>query len=253
MPSSFRQILLPVAVAALCAVTVAAIVSASNRPSSTILVTSPSDATAPSSIQPAVLATGQATVSVKPDLATVSAGVESQQSTAAAAQSDLAAKADKLIARIKSLGVSDKDISTSGYWIGPNYNGPDQTVTNYRASEQISFQWHNVDTAGKTLDAIVQEGGATNVGVYFSLADPKSAQAQARAQAIADARSKAQAMASAAGVKLGQVLRISDLSAPSPIDYLRGLGASAAPTSTTQVPVGTLDVSVTVEVDFAIA
>src|SRR5579864_9341988 len=158
MPSSFRQILLPVAVAALCAVTVAAIVSASNRPSSTILVTSPSDATAPSSIQPAVLATGQATVSVKPDLATVSAGINSQQSTAAAAQSDLAAKAGKLIARIKSLGVSDADLSTSGYWIGPIYAPNEQAITGYQANEVLGVRWHNVDTVGKTLDAIVQEG-----------------------------------------------------------------------------------------------
>lgn len=251
MPSSLRQLLIPGAVAVIGLVAVAAVVSATNHPT-TILLSTPSDATNPTTIQPAVLATGQATVSVKPDLATVTAGVDSQASTAAAAQSDLASKAGKLIARIKSLGVSDRDISTSGYWIGPNYNGPDQTVTSYRATEQVAFKWHNVDTAGRALDSIVQEGGATNVGVYFGLADPKNAQGQARAQAIADAKSKAQAMASAAGVKLGQVLRISDQSSPSPIDYYRGaLGAAAAPS--TQVPVGTLDVSVSVEVDFAIS
>ena len=252
MPSSFRQLLVPAAVAAVALVAVAAIVAAANHPT-TILLTSPSDATNPSSIQPAVLASGQGTANVKPDLATVSAGVESQSSTAAAAQSDLATKAGKLIARIKSLGVSDSDISTSGYWIGPNYNGQDQSVTSYRASEQVAFKWHNVDSVGRTLDAIVQEGGATNIGVYFSLADPKSAQAQARAQAIADAHSKAQAMASAAGVKLGQVLRISDVSTPYPVNYFGGAAIAAPTAAQTQVPVGTLDVSVTVEVDYAIS
>ena len=251
MPSSVRQLLIPFAVAALCSVTVAAFISASNR--TPVLVTTRSDATTPSSIQPAVLASGQATVSIKPDLAIIYAGVESQASTAAAAQSDLAAKASKLIARIKALGVLEKDINTSGYWLGPNYNGQDQAVTSYRASEQLAAQWHNVDTVGRTLDAIVQEGGATNVGVSFSLADPKNAQGQARAQAIADARSKAQAMASAAGVKLGQVLRVSDMSAPSPIDYFKGGGAASNSLQATQVPVGTVDVSVMVEVDFAIA
>lgn len=116
----------------------------------------------------------------------------------------------------------------------------------------LRIQWHNVDTVGKTLDAIVQEGGATNIRVGFGVADPKSVQAQARTQAIADARSKAQAMASAAGVRLGQALRVSDLSTasrlPSPVNY----AATAAP-SITQVPVGEVDVQVTVEVDFAIA
>ncbi len=112
------------------------------------------------------------------------------------------------------------------------------------------IKWRTVDTVGKTLDAIVQEGGATNISVSFGLADPKAAQAEARSQAIADARSRAQAMASAAGVRLGPVVRISDLSTSS-----RPPGGDAMPAAArvdTQVPVGQMDVQVTVEVDFAL-
>ena len=113
------------------------------------------------------------------------------------------------------------------------------------------MKWHNVDTVGKALDAIVQEGGATNISVGFGLADWKPAQAEARSLAIADARAKATAMASAAGVRLGQVIQVSDLSStsrsPYPIAY-----AGAAQTAPSQVPVGQLEVQVTVEVDFAI-
>ncbi len=75
-------------------------------------------------------------------------------------------------------------------------------------------------------------------------------QAEARTLAIGDARSRAQAMAGAAGVKLGKVLRISDLSFSgfSSGNYdIKG----AAPAAT-QVPAGQLDVQVSVEVDFAI-
>jgi uncharacterized protein YggE len=248
MNSSLRLILIPLAVAMVCSVALVAVVLAFGRP--TLLISSPSAST--TSFETGVFTSGDATASVKPDLATVSAGVSSQQSTAAAAQSDLAAKADRLIARIKSLGVVDKDLSTAGYWVGPVYSPGGQTITGYQATEVLRIQWHNVDTVGKTLDAIVQEGGATNISVGFGLADPKSAQAQARTLAIADARSKAQAMASAAGVRLGQVLRVSDLSTasriPSPVNY----AGTAAP-SVTQVPVGEVDVQVTVEVDFAIA
>jgi hypothetical protein len=123
-------------------------------------------------------------------------------------------------------------------------------IDGYRASEQLVLKWHNVDTVGKTLDALVQEGGATQIGVSLSLADPKVAQAEARTLAIGDARSRAQAMAGAAGVKLGKVLRISDLSysgIPSGNYDIKG----AAPAAT-QIPVGSLDVQVSVEVDFAI-
>jgi len=246
MTSTRRLVLIPMAVALACSVAVAAIVMASGRP--TVLISSPSAST--TTFETGVFTSGDATVSAKPDLATVSAGVESQQSTAAAAQSDLAAKAGKLIARIKSLGVSDADLSTSGYWVGPTYAMGRQTITGYQATEVLRVEWHNVESVGKTLDAIVQEGGATNISVGFSLADPKPAEAQARGLAIADAHSKALAMANAAGVRLGQVLRVSDMSTatPPPIAY----AGAALPGAATQVPVGQVDVQVSVEVDYAL-
>ena len=245
-----RAILVPVGIAVACSMVVAAAVTALNRP--VVLVGSPSATMSSTTIEPAILTSGDAIVSKKPDLAIVAAGIDSQQNTAAAAQADLASKAAKLIGRIKALGVPDKDLGTTGYWVGPVYGPSGQTIAGYRATEQLQVKWHNLDTVGKTLDAIVQEGGATNISVSFGLADPKAAQAEARTLAIADARAKAQAMASAAGVKLGQVVRISDLStasrSPMPMSY-----GAAAIRQDTQVPVGEMDVQVSVEVDFAIA
>jgi len=242
-----RTPLITVGIAVACSFVVAAVFTLINRP---VIFTSPSATVVSSTITPAILTSGDATVSKKADLAIVSAGIESQQSTAAAAQSDLASRAAKLIARIKALGVPDQDLSTLGYWVGPVYNPNGQPITAYHAGEQLLAKWHNVDTVGKALDAVVQEGGATNVSVSFTLADPKVAEAEARTLAIGDAKAKASAMASAAGVRLGQVIQVSDLSTQSryPQPYSMG-AAQAAPT---QVPVGTLDVQVTVEVDFAI-
>jgi len=252
MQAAARHLVVPIAVAVALTAALAAIVMAANRPA--VFFTSPSASTVATAASPqaGVFTTGDATVSLKPDLATVFASIEAQQTTAAAAQSDLAAKAATLIARIKALGVADADLSTTGYWVGPMYASDGQAVSGYRAAEQLQVKWHDVATVGKTLDAIVQEGGATQISVGFSLADPTVAQAQARSQAIAAARAKAQAMANAAGVKLGQVVRISDLSTssqyPYPISYA---GAAVAPSS--QLPTGQVDVQVTVEVDFAIA
>lgn len=249
MQTPLRLLAIPATVAVACSILVAAVVLANNRP--TILVTTGAASTT-STPDTGILTSGDATVSVKPDLAIVSAGVDSQQSTASGAQSDLARKASQLIARVKAIGVADRDVTTSGYWIGPVYSSTGQTVTGYRATEQLQLKWHNVDSVGRLLDGIVQQGGATNISVSFGLNDPKAAQAQARTQAIGDARSKAEAMASAAGVHVGQVMRISDLSAsyrpPVPYDVAAPGAASVA----TQVPVGEMEVSVTVEVDFAI-
>ena len=251
MQTSFRSLLLAGAVATMCALTVALAVGATARPQ--VLFASPAaGSVATSTFDPGVITNGDAIVSKTPDIAFVSAGIDSMQPTATAAQRDLADKAAKLIARVKALGVADKDLNPTGYSVSPNYVEPYPTLKGYRASEELQLKWHDVNTVGKVLDALVQEGGATQVGVGFGLADPKAAQAEARSLAIGDARSRAQAMASAAGVKLGSVLRVSDLSstgvAPSYKDF-----APAAGAATTQVPVGQLDVQVTVEVDFAIA
>ncbi|HET7421163.1 MAG TPA: SIMPL domain-containing protein [Candidatus Dormibacteraeota bacterium] len=240
--------LVTVGVAVACSIVVAAVVTALSRP---VVLTGNPSAVVSSTITPAILTSGDATVTKKPDLAIVSAGVQSDQSTAAGAQSDLAAKAGQLISRIKALGVPDSDLSTAGYWVGPVYDPTGRSITGYRASEQLVAKWHTVDSVGKVLDAIVQEGGAMNISVSFGLNDPKPAQAEARALAIADAKAKASAMASSAGVRLGQVIEVSDLSTqarvPQPMSYA---GAAAVPT---QVPVGVLQIQVTVEVDFAIA
>jgi uncharacterized protein YggE len=251
MQPSFRTVVFSAAVGTLCALTATLGVLAVSRPSVLLSARTASSTlgSTTSTFDPGVITSGDAIVSRKPDLALVSAAVESKQSTASAAQQDLANKATKLIARAKGLGIADKDVNTSGYFVGPNYlsNG---SIDGYRAFEQLFLKWHSVDTVGKTLDALVQEGGATQISVSFTLADPKAAQAEARTLAIADARTRAQAMANAAGVKLGKVLRVSDLTVsgyPSANYDLKG----AAPAST-QVPVGQLDVQISVEVDFAI-
>jgi uncharacterized protein YggE len=223
-----------------------AVVVASGRP--TVVLSTPA---ASSVVEAGVITSGDATVSKKPDIAFLSAGVEAQQSTAAGAQSDLATKADKLIARAKALGIADRDIATSGYSVGPYYSSGGQTISGYRASEQLQLKWHPVDTVGKALDALVREGGATQVSVSFGLADPKAARAEARSLAVADAHSRAQAMAAAAGVKLGQVVRVSD------VTFSGYRSASFSPRAgaadSTQVPVGELNLTVTVEVAYAIA
>ena len=246
MPQSLRLVFVSVAIATACSLVVVVAVTAAGRP--TVLVSAPA---ASSVVGPGVITSGDATVSKKPDIAFLSVGVESQQSTASAAQSDLASKAAKLIAKAKALGIADKDTTTSGYWVGPYYSPGGQTISGYRASEQLQLKWHAVDTVGKALDTLVQDGGATHVSVSFGLADPKAARAEARTLAIADAHSRAQAMAAAAGVKLGQVVRVSDVTFSGYPSASYGLKAAAADSS--QLPVGELNLTVTVEVAYAIA
>ncbi|HEV2217955.1 MAG TPA: SIMPL domain-containing protein [Candidatus Dormibacteraeota bacterium] len=252
MSPAARQVLVSITTGVVTALVVALVVVTANRP--TILQTPLTNVAANTSyFNPGVLTTGDATVSKRPDIAFINVGVETQSSTASGAQRDLAAQANKLIAKAKSLGVPDKEINTGGYSIGPMYS-PDgrAVITGYQAGLSLDLKWHNVDNVGTALDALVQEGGAMRISVSFGLNDPKAAQAEARTLAIADARSRAGDMAKAAGVQLGQVLRITDQTSVSR-SPIYSLAPNAAAVDQTQVPVGELDVTVQVEVDFALA
>ena len=255
MSSATRQTLVVGAFAVLAALTASFAVSAFTR--SPMIVTTPAATTVTSSgsgFQPGIFTDGSAIVSVRPDTAFITAGVDATAPTAGAAQRNLATQANRLVARAKALGIPDKEINTGGYSIGPTYSSDGRTITGYIASESLELKWHNVDTTGSTLDALVQAGGATRISVSFGLNDYSGPQSQARGNAIADARDKAQAMAKAAGVSLGQVLRVVDFTSGgrTPVDYSPSM-AAADVQAPTVVPVGQLDITVTVEVDFSIA
>jgi uncharacterized protein YggE len=252
MPSALRQNLITTAIAVTAALVVGLVVVAAGRP---LILQTPlaNVASSTSFYNPGVITSGDATVTKRPDIAFINVGVEAQASTATQAQRDLASLAGKLIAKAKSLGIPDSEINTGGYSVGPIY-APDGrgTITGYQAGESLNLKWHNVDNVGNALDGLVQQGGATRISVSFGLNDTKAAQAEARTLAIGDARTRASAMARAAGVQLGQVLRITDQTSynrPPAYAYAPSAGA----VDQTQVPVGTMDVEVQVEVDFAIA
>ena len=250
MSPSFRQTLVVGTFATLCALTVSLAIGMAGRTPVVLSIPASTIATDPASDN-GIVTSGDGTVSLRPDIAFLNVGVQSESSTASGAQTDLASRAGKLINEAKKLGIPDKDINTANYSIGPYYTPDGKSLAGYRASEVLELKWHNVDSVGKALDGLVQQGAAGMVNVSFGVNDPKAAMAQARALAIADARSRAAAMAKAAGVNLGQVLKVVDYSS-SVRTPSYGYAAADAP-APTQVPVGTLDVNITVTMLFAIA
>jgi uncharacterized protein YggE len=205
---------------------------------------------------PGVVTTGDATVKVRPDIAIITVGVTAQAATAADAQSQAADRVAKILDRAKQLGVADADTKNGGYSIQPQYAyGPNQApkITGYQATQQVVLTYRKVAEAGKALDVLVQNDGATSATLQFALENAKAAQADARTRAIADARAKAQAMADAAGVRLGAAISVSDQSSGIiAYDTAKRLDAAPAPGAQTQIPVSDLDIVIRVTVQFAI-
>ena len=204
-------------------------------------------------IAPGIVTTGDATVFVEPDLATISVGATVQADTAGNAQAQLADRIAKILAAAKAFGIPDSDVETSSYSIQPNYVYQEREaprISGYQAQQLVTVTLRDISRAGAALDALVRDTGATNANIGFSLDDAKAAQAEARKLAIEDARAKAQAMAGAAGVGLGRVIAISDQSVGIPFKGRMELQVGAA--ADTQIPVGDLQIAVQVLMQFEI-
>ena len=199
---------------------------------------------------------GTGKVQVKPNLATTSIGVETVATTLAEATSQSNTKSQAIIDKIKALGVADKDIQTSAYNISPVTNQPRQgespKITGYRVNNQLSVTIRKIDEVGKILDAVVAAGANNIYGISFGVDNPATYQQQARAAAVKDAQDKAGQLAKAAGITLGKVISINE-GGTTPIPYLRsGVAPAALAADSVPIATGEMEVSITVEMRFAV-
>jgi hypothetical protein len=151
-------------------------------------------------------------IEAAPDLATIGAGVTTTEPTATAAMRRNAEEMTKVIARIKALGIAEKDIQTTGVALGPQYDyqngGP--VFRGYQANNRVSVILRKIDDTGRVLDALV-EAGATDIGgPNFAIADDTALKEQARKAAVARGAAQARAYAAMLGYTDIRVLAVSE-------------------------------------------
>ena len=205
-------------------------------------------------VPPAMISvTGEATVSVPPDLAQIDAGVTSEAKTAREASDANNAAMGKVLLALKGAGIEEKDYQTSRLSLqpesAPNRPGGPATIVGYRASNRVTVRLHDVSKVASVIDMLVAAGANDIGGINFTVSQASKLLDDAREQAIADARRKAEIYAKAAGVTLGAPLSISEGGTPVPIPYRR-TAAGMAPSA--PVAQGEETLQVTVSVSWAI-
>lgn len=202
---------------------------------------------------------GTGKVSVTPDTGVASIGVDITAPTLAAATKESSEKMAAVIAAIKAQGVDAKDIQTSSYSVYPITNTPKEgetpAITGYRVSNIVTVKIRAIENVGKVLDASLEAGANSVNSVYFIVNDPSKAQDEARTAAVKEAMAKAQTLATAAGVKVGKIISISDIQAGVvPIyrtDAFQSVPAAAGGAG--PVETGSTEVTATVEMHFEIS
>ena len=166
--------------------------------------------------QEGIWVNGTGEVQATPDIAVINLGVQAQAPTVAEAQEQSSQAMQAVMDALKTAGIADKDIKTTGYniWQQSRWD-PDkqeEIVTGYQVSNSVEVTIRNVTDAGETIDAVVKAGG-DNIrvnGIRFEVDDPSAYLEEAREKAAADAKAKAEQLADLAEVKLGKPTYITE-------------------------------------------
>ena len=191
-----------------------------------------------------------------PDLAIISAGVQTLESTATGAIEQNATRMERVRAALKRAGIADRDIQTSSINLNPEYryveNQP-PVLTGYRASNSVNVKFRDLKRTGAILDALVAQGANQISGPNLTIDKPETAYDEARVKAIAAGQARAELYARALGKRVVRILSVSESGgyAPPPMPYARDMAMSVGQQAAkTEIDPGTQQLSVTVAMSF---
>lgn len=212
---------------------------------------------------PAATASGMATITVNgvgnvsmtPDTASVTLGVNITEKTLQEAEAKATDQMNAVIAELKAQGITDKDIQTSNFSVNVNQssdnNGTPGAVTGYTVNNQVTVTVHDLPKLGAILDQVVEKGANSIFGINFYVADQTGAAKQARTLAVQDAAAHAKEIAEAAGGSVGKVVSINASYSPSPVNVpYMAQAASAKGAAPIQTGSTTVTATLTITYEF---
>lgn len=198
---------------------------------------------------------GEGIISLKPDMAYVTLGIDTQAVSASSAQRRTNEISGKILKALKDLGIAEEDVATVDFRLYPerryDENKKQDVLVGYHSVHNLRVTVRKIDQTGSVIDALVDVGGNVIQDISFSLKDSSAARERALETAVKDATRKAETIARTAGVKLTGITRITDTTGPSnpPVVMMRKDAAFAA--SQAQVAAGSIEVKATVEMVFS--
>lgn len=163
-----------------------------------------------------ITVTGNATILVDADSASVSLGVLSVAREASEASRLNAEQIDALIKALEGIGIERRDISTSYYYVSARRNyevlddNGDYAISGYEVSNNLSVTVRDIDKVGAVIDTALANGANSCNGVDFSASNSGETQDQALILAIGEAKRRAALIAEACGGQLGEILNVSE-------------------------------------------
>ena len=165
-----------------------------------------------------IVVIGEAQIAATPDKAVITLGARHVAKSAADALGETSKTVAAILSRMEKMGVERANMQTSSLTLNPVWRqgkryDDDGSVLNpigFEASNSVTVTLLDLARLGEALDQVARDGANSFSSFRFGLIDPEPIQDRARAAAVADARRKAELYALAAGLKLGEVLLITE-------------------------------------------
>ena len=203
------------------------------------------------SVKNTITVQGTASITATPSIAYVNIGVATFNKEAAIAQSDNAAKMDKVYKALDSLGIVKDKIKTVSYYISPryDYNNNISTLAGYDVTNAIQVTVEDLTKVSQVLDMTVKEGINLANSISFGITDKENDELylQALTEAVATAQAKANTLAAAAGLTVSKPLQIIEGSQTNVIPiYSYAADSAKASEAATPISGGELEVNASV-------
>jgi uncharacterized protein len=190
-----------------------------------------------------------------PDRATISIAVQTKAATAAAAAADNAKKQSAVLSALRSLGMTNEQLSTTGYSVNPEYRyDPNRApaLTGYTVTNTVQAEVRDIKDVGKILDTALANGSNVISSLEFYASNTDAPREKALSEAVYKARTEAQVAAKAAGGTLGALIHLNVggggiTTPPRPMYMVKALAAHAPET---QINAGQQTVTVSVSGDW---
>jgi len=211
--------------------------------------------------------TGLGTIEIPADVAQVSIGVESRETTVADARQNAAEAMDSVLSAIKENGVSEDDIVTTNFNIYPQTiwvevsdslgRHSEPRITGYTVSNTVQVTVRDIENLSPVVDTAATAGGdlIRINSIQFTVDDTSVYGEQIRQIAAADALAKADVYARAMGVTLGPLVYLTEMgsSVPMASSYPQAeMAAMDGGFKSSPISSGDVNLTVSVQAVFAI-
>jgi hypothetical protein len=165
-----------------------------------------------SALDSSVTTTGEASLSVAPDVAIVMISAEGRGKKTADAQKISADAMTSLQAALKTLALAPNAIRTTGYTLTPEYdyfNGT-QSFRDFLARNTIEVHVDDIKLLPSVIDTAGTTGATTVSGLRFDVKERARIERDLLQQAVKDAMNRAEVIAAGANRQLGSAMRINE-------------------------------------------